>query len=153
MLVPTTSLVLGLYSTCALALSARSTNGYVHESSNLRFASRRGCSTRRTRQRRRSVTCEWSICFGARNATATNATGEGGRSRYRVAVMLQRLDLSNNTFIGRIPDSIANLTNLVFLDVSNNFLSGPVPTGELEAPRILTVYQWVQSDVCQPKCC
>jgi glucan 1,3-beta-glucosidase len=34
MLVPTTSLVLGLYSTCALALSARSTNGYVHESAN-----------------------------------------------------------------------------------------------------------------------
>jgi glucan 1,3-beta-glucosidase len=40
MLLSTSSVVLGLYSTCALALSARSTNGYVHELYNLPVVNR-----------------------------------------------------------------------------------------------------------------
>ena len=39
------------------------------------------------------------------------------------------LDVSNNTLVGEVPDSFANLVNLQSLDVSGNAISGAIPVG------------------------
>ncbi|XBH82256.1 hypothetical protein VPH35_070947 [Triticum aestivum] len=42
------------------------------------------------------------------------------------------LDLSNNNLIGSIPDTLSRLPSLIFLDLSNNKLSGSIPFGLLK---------------------
>ena len=42
---------------------------------------------------------------------------------------LESLDLSNNKFSGRIPQQLAELTFLAFFNVSDNYLTGPIPQG------------------------
>ncbi|MFQ6630672.1 hypothetical protein Gotur_008824 [Gossypium turneri] len=51
---------------------------------------------------------------------------------------LKLLDLSNNQFIGPIPSSVSNLTNLssLFLSMASNLLEGPIPR-EIESLNVL----------------
>ncbi|CDP16269.1 unnamed protein product [Coffea canephora] len=55
--------------------------------------------------------------------------------------ILQILDLSDNHFIGRIPDSLCSLQSLAILDLSNNQLSGRIPSciGKLKTLGVLNL--------------
>ncbi|XVF89148.1 hypothetical protein PTKIN_Ptkin19aG0107000 [Pterospermum kingtungense] len=56
---------------------------------------------------------------------------------------LQYLDLSQNLFVGPIPDQIDQLSTLVHLDISGNNFSGNIPPsiGRLSELQILHIYQ------------
>ncbi|XP_044372160.1 senescence-induced receptor-like serine/threonine-protein kinase [Triticum aestivum] len=50
------------------------------------------------------------------------------------------LDLSNNNLIGSIPDTLSQLPSLIFLDLSNNKLSGSIPYGLLKKVQDGSLY-------------
>lgn len=54
---------------------------------------------------------------------------------------LQSLDLSNNQLVGGFPSSFGNWTNLTSLDLSNNRLTGPIPAsiGRLQLLETLNI--------------
>ncbi|XP_057436860.1 cuscuta receptor 1-like isoform X2 [Lotus japonicus] len=56
---------------------------------------------------------------------------------------LLALDISNNHFVGKLPNVVGNLTNLVALSMSNNHLEGSMPAGlvELESLVYLDISQ------------
>jgi hypothetical protein len=41
--------------------------------------------------------------------------------------LLQKIDLSSNRFVGRIPPELGMLNRLALFDLSSNFVNGPIP--------------------------
>ena len=56
-----------------------------------------------------------------------NNTLSGVISSIGTLINLQQVSLSDNLFVGAIPDSFGNLTQLVKLDLYNNALTGSLP--------------------------
>ncbi|XP_038680880.1 receptor-like protein 33 [Tripterygium wilfordii] len=60
----------------------------------------------------------------------------------KIPKVLAAIDLSSNKFEGEIPESITTLKNLLFLNLSNNFLSGHIPLGiENLSARIIGFFE------------
>lgn len=55
---------------------------------------------------------------------------------------LQTLDLSQNYFVGPIPDEIDRLSALVYLDVGANNFSGNIPASIGRLPELQTLYMY-----------
>ncbi|XLU19623.1 hypothetical protein S245_055689, partial [Arachis hypogaea] len=61
------------------------------------------------------------------------------KGRQRMAVMLVCINvflLNSNSFTGRIPHSIGNLSNLYWLDLADNELQGPIPISSGSVPGL-----------------
>eukprot|EP00659_Diplonema_papillatum_P010595 gene10595-16300_t len=58
----------------------------------------------------------------------------------RLKRLSQGLKLPNNRLTGLLPPSVANLTNLVLLDVTGNYLYGTLPTGMSKMAALQNLY-------------
>ncbi|KAG5253400.1 receptor protein [Salix suchowensis] len=63
---------------------------------------------------------------------------QGSFPEFHQNLSLQTLQLSNTNFSGTIPGSIANLTQLFYLDLSSNKFEGEIPSGHWEGLLSLT---------------
>jgi hypothetical protein len=53
-----------------------------------------------------------------------------------VASLPRRLDLSTNSFVGPLPDALADLPGLLYLNLQGNNFSGPIPSSFARFPRL-----------------
>ncbi|KAF8687264.1 hypothetical protein HU200_042939 [Digitaria exilis] len=83
--------------------------------------------------------------FLARN----NLSGEIPDGAFAALRGLQKLDLSDNAFTGRIPSSMATSGRLIDVNLSNNNFSGPVPDGLLRLGANLHVQgEFARHGIC-----
>ncbi|XP_058202577.1 receptor like protein 27-like [Rhododendron vialii] len=92
---------------------------YMHANPKIQFELRAGPTTHMAR----SYLVVWSYHYSMR------VVSKGTDRLYeRIQSALVVIDLSNNTFIGDIPESLGSLSGLQLLNISNNKLTGSIPT-------------------------